>query len=169
MSETKRTLCFSKTSSNRPLCYKMVTDDKGVTSVPLVYKGGKETTIRIPWLPQTYTCHTFTVYHIIAFAASGAFTSGSGKIVSQTDGGTEIVFKLKVESGPAVFEISVNSSTPCAAEDEDPGVKCSVAVNQVGVTPKMKKSITVPRIETTHSPKKILISFDADCKLVSIT
>lgn len=169
MSETKRTLCFSKTASNRPLCYKMATGDQGITSAPLIYKGGKETTIRVPWLPQSYTCHTYNYYHVIAFTASGTFTAGSGRILSQTDGGTEVVFKIKVEAGPATFEISASSSTPCAATQEDPGVKCNVFVNQVGTTPQMKKSIAVPRIETTGTPKKILVKFDAACKLVSIT
>lgn len=162
-------LCFSKSrKSNHPLCFKRGSGE-GASSFPLIFKGGAEAVIRVPWGPQSYTCHTYDAYHDIAFQANGRFANGTGTIVSQTDGGTEIVFRIKVSSGPAVFEISANSSTPCTATSEDPGVKCSVLANQTGAAPKMKKSISVPRIETTPSPSVTRVNFNASCKLVSIT
>ena len=101
-------LCYKKGGS--ALAYK-----KGGSA--LVYKSepSGDVTVRVPWSPQSYTCHTYAAYHEITFVCSGRFTSGSGSIVSQVNGGTEVVFTLRITQGPAVFAVSTGISTPCSA------------------------------------------------------
>ena len=155
------------------LCYK-----KGGTALAykkggsaLVYKSepSGDVTVRVPWSPQSYVCHTYDQYHEIAFVCSGRFTSGSGSIVSQVNGGTEVIFTLKITQGPAVFAVSTGISTPCSATEEDPGATCDILANQRGVTPMVKRSISAPRSESGKSATVTNISFNSSKKLTSIS
>lgn len=140
-------------------------------STPLVYKGlsAQTATIRVPWSPQSYVCNTYSVYHEISFVCSGFFSSGAGSVVSQSSDGTETVFKVKVTSGPAVFTLSVASSTPCSATQEDPGVSCRVLAAQRNASPKSKSAVSAPRSESGASPALVSVSFDANGKLTGVT
>ena len=137
----------------------------------LVYKSepSGDVTVRVPWSPQSYTCHTFNVYHEIAFVCSGRFTSGSGSIVSQVSGGTEVVFTLRITQGPAVFAVSTGISTPCSATEEDPGATCDILANQRGVTPKVKRGVSAPRSESDKSATVTNINFNSSKKLTGIS
>jgi len=137
----------------------------------LVFKAEQvgDVTVRVPWTPQSYTCNTFSTYHEITFSATGSFTQGAGSIVSQTNGGTEVVFTLRVTQGPAVFSISTACSTPCTAHEEDPGVTCNVFANQRGAAPKVKSGVSAPRSESGSSPTVTNVNFDAFRKLTGIT
>ena len=155
------------------LCYK-----KGGTALAykkggsaLVYKSESsgDVTVRVPWSPQSYVCHTYDQYHEIAFVCSGRFTSGSGSIVSQVSGGTEVVFTLRITKGPAVFAVSTGISTPCSATEEDPGATCDILANQRGVTPKVKRGISAPRSESGKSATVTIINFNSSKKLTSIS
>lgn len=155
-------LCYKKGGS--ALAYK-----KGGSA--LVYKSepSGDVTVRVPWSPQSYTCHTYDQYHEIAFVCSGRFTSGSGSIVSQVSGGTEVVFTLRITQGPAVFAVSTGISTPCSATDEDPGATCDILANQRGVTPKVKRGVTAPRSESGKSATVTNINFNSSKKLTDIS
>ena len=155
------------------LCYK-----KGGTALAykkggsaLVYKSepSGDVTVRVPWSPQSYVCHTYDQYHEIAFVCSGRFTSGSGSIVSQVSGGTEVVFTLRITKGPAVFAVSTGISTPCSATEEDPGATCDILANQRGVTPKVKRGVSAPRSESGKSATVTIINFNSSKKLTSIS
>lgn len=155
------------------LCYK-----KGGTALAykkggsaLVYKSepSGDVTVRVPWSPQSYVCHTYDQYHEIAFVCSGRFTSGSGSIVSQVSGGTEVVFTLRITQGPAVFAVSTGISTPCSATEEDPGATCDILANQRGVTPKVKRGVPAPRSESGKSATVTNIIFNSSKKLTSIS
>lgn len=155
------------------LCYK-----KGGTALAykkggsaLVYKSepSGDVTVRVPWSPQSYVCHTYDQYHEIAFACSGRFTSGSGSIVSRVSGGTEVVFTLRITQGPAVFAVSTGISTPCSATEEDPGATCDILANQRGVTPKVKRGVSAPRSESGKSATVTNIIFNSSKKLTSIS
>ena len=158
----KGDLCYK--SGGNALCYK-----GGGTA--LVYKGqaSPTATIRVPWGPQSYVCNTYDTYHEISFSCSGAFASGSGSIVSQSSDGTETVFKVKVSEGPAVFALSVSTSTPCGAKEEDPGATCRVLAAQRDASPKAKSSVSAPRTESGSSPTVVSVSFDADGKLTGVS
>lgn len=155
-------LCYKKGGS--ALAYK-----KGGSA--LVYKSepSGDVTVRVPWSPQSYVCHTYDQYHEIAFVCSGRFTSGSGSIVSQVSGGTEVVFTLRITQGPAVFAVSTGISTPCSATEEDPGATCDILANQRGVTPKVKRGILAPRSESGKSATVTNINFNSSKKLTSIS
>ena len=114
-------------------------------------------------------CRAFGKYHEIAFACSGLFTSGSGSIVSQVSGGTEVVFTLRITQGPAVFAVSTGISTPCSATYEDPGATCDILANQRGVTPMVKRGISAPRSESGKSATVTNIIFNSSKKLTSIS
>ena len=155
------------------LCYK-----KGGTALAykkggsaLVYKSepSGDVTVRVPWSPQSYVCHTYDQYHEIAFVCSGRFTSGSGSIVSQVNGGTEVIFTLRITQGPAVFAVSTGISTPCSATEEDPGATCDILANQRGVTPKVKRGVPAPRSESGKSATVTNINFNSSKKLTSIS
>lgn len=155
------------------LCYK-----KGGTALAykkggsaLVYKSepSGDVTVRVPWSPQSYVCHTYDQYHEIAFVCSGRFTSGSGSIVSQVNGGTEVIFTLRITQGPAVFAVSTGISTPCSATEEDPGATCDILANQRGVTPKVKRGVSAPRSESGKSATVTIINFNSSKKLTSIS
>ena len=155
------------------LCYK-----KGGTALAykkggsaLVYKSepSGDVTVRVPWSPQSYVCHTYDQYHEIAFVCSGRFTSGSGSIVSQVNGGTEVIFTLRITQGPAVFAVSTGISTPCSATEEDPGATCDILANQRGVTPKVKRGSSAPRAESGKSATVTNINFNSSKKLTSIS
>ena len=155
------------------LCYK-----KGGTALAykkggsaLVYKSESsgDVTVRVPWSPQSYVCHTYDQYHEIAFVCSGRFTSGSGSIVSQVNGGTEVIFTLRITQGPAVFAVSTGISTPCSATEEDPGATCDILANQRGVTPKVKRGVPAPRSESGKSATVTNIIFNSSKKLTSIS
>ena len=155
------------------LCY-----EKGGTALvynkgdsALVYKSepSGDVTVRVPWSPQSYVCREFGQYHEIAFACSGLFTSGSGSIVSQVSGGTEVVFTLRITKGPAVFTVSTGISTPCSAAEEDPGATCDILANQRGVTPKVKRGVPAPRSESGKSATVTNIIFNSSKKLTSIS
>lgn len=137
----------------------------------LIYKSepSDDVTVRVPWSPQSYTCHTYDQYHEIAFACSGCFMSGSGSIVSQVSGGTEVVFTLRITQGPAVFAVSTGISTPCSATEEDPGVTCDILANQRGVTPKVKRGVSAPRSESGKSATVTNINFNSSKKLTGIS
>lgn len=137
----------------------------------LVYKAApsKTATIRVPWTPQSYVCNTYSAYHEISFSCSGAFSSGAGSILSKSDGGTETVFKVMVSQGPAVFTVSVSTSTECSAASEDPGVTCRVFAAQAGVTPMVRKTVPAPRAESGSAPTAVRVSFDASGKLTGIS
>lgn len=155
-------LCYKKGDS--ALAYK-----KGGSA--LVYKSepSGDVTVRVPWSPQSYTCHTYDQYHEIAFACSGRFTSGSGSIVSQVSGGTEVVFTLCITQGPAVFAVSTGISTPCSATEEDPSATCDILANQRGVTPKVKRGVSAPRTESGKSATVTNINFNSSKKLTGIS
>ena len=155
-------LCYEK--GGTALAYK-----KGGSA--LVYKSepSGDVTVRVPWSPQSYVCHTYDQYHEIAFVCSGRFTSGSGSIVSQVSGGTEVVFTLRITKGPAVFAVSTGISTPCSATEEDPGATCDILANQRGVTPKVKRGISAPRSESGKSATVTNINFNSSKKLTSIS
>lgn len=155
------------------LCYK-----KGGTALAykkggsaLVYKSepSGDVTVRVPWSPQSYVCHTYDQYHEIAFVCSGRFTSGSGSIVSQVSGGTEVVFTLRITQGPAVFAVSTGISTPCSATEEDPGATCDILANQRSVTPMVKRGVSAPRSESGKSATVTNIIFNSSKKLTSIS
>ena len=155
-------LCYEK--GGTALAYK-----KGGSA--LVYKSepSGDVTVRVPWSPQSYVCHTYDQYHEIAFVCSGRFTSGSGSIVSQVNGGTEVIFTLRITQGPAVFAVSTGISTPCSATEEDPGATCDILANQRGVTPKVKRGISAPRSESGKSATVTNINFNSSKKLTSIS
>lgn len=155
-------LCYKKGGS--ALAYK-----KGGSALVYKSKPSGDVTVRVPWSPQSYTCHTYDQYHEITFACSGSFTSGSGSIVSQVNGGTEIVFTLRVTQGPAVFAVSTGISTPCSATEEDPGATCDILANQRGVTPKVKRGVSAPRSESGKSATVTNINFDSSKKLTGIS
>lgn len=154
-------LCYKH--GGTALCYK-----HGGTA--LIYKALQpgDVTVRVPWTPQDYVCNYQGVYHVITFTATGSFVQGAGTILSQTSGGTEVVFTLRVTQGPAVFRVLTSSSTPCRGTYEDPGVTCRVLANQRGVTPKVKTGVAAPRVETGASAAATDISFDINRKLTGI-
>lgn len=137
----------------------------------LIYKSepSGDVTVRVPWSPQSYVCREFGRYHEITFACSGLFTSGSGSVVSQVSGGTEVVFTLRITQGPAVFAVSTGISTPCSATYEDPGATCDILANQRGVTPKVKRGVPAPRSESGKSATVTNIIFNSSKKLTSIS
>lgn len=155
-------LCYK--SGGNALCF------KGGGSA-LVYKGqsAPPATIRVPWGPQSYVCSTYDTYHEISFNCSGSFVSGAGSVLSQSSDGTETVFKVKVTQGPAVFAVSVGTSTPCSAAEEDPGAKCRVLAAQRNAAPKAKSNVSAPRSESGASPTVVRVSFDSDGKLTGIS
>lgn len=160
----KGDLCYKKGGNS--LCFK-----SGGSA--LVYKidpsaRPTEAVVRVPWTPQSYVCNTYDTYHEITFSCTGSFTDGSGEIVSQTNGGTETVFKLRITEGPAVFTISVSDSTPCTATDEDPGATCRVLVSQRGVAPIALSGVSVPRTDGGAKPNIIDVSFDEARKLTGV-
>ncbi len=157
----KGDLCYKK--GGNALCFKHLGSS-------LVHKGeaSAEATVRVPWSPQSYVCSTYNEYHEISFSCSGSFTEGAGSIVEQTGSGTETVFKLKISDKPAVFEISVSTSTPCTAKEEDPGATCRVFVSQRGVTPRSKSGVSAPRAESGGSPTTVRVSFDSAGKLTGV-
>ena len=155
-------LCYKK--GDTALAYK-----KGGSALVYKSKPSGDVTVRVPWSPQSYTCHTYDQYHEIKFACSGSFTSGSGSIVSQVNGGTEVVFTLRITQGPAVFAVSTGISTPCSATEEDPGATCDILANQRGVTPKVKRGVSAPRSESDKSATVTNINFDSSKKLTDIS
>ena len=155
-------LCYKK--GGTALAYK-----KGGSALVFKSEPSGDVTVRVPWSPQSYVCHTYDQYHEIAFVCSGRFTSGSGSIVSQVSGGTEVVFTLRITKGPAVFAVSTGISTPCSATEEDPGATCDILANQRGVTPMVKRGISAPRSESGKSATVTNIIFNSSKKLTSIS
>ena len=155
-------LCYKK--GDTALAYK-----KGGSALVYKSESSGDVTVRVPWSPQSYVCHTYDQYHEIAFACSGLFTSGSCSIVSQVSGGTEVVFTLRITKGPAVFAVSTGISTPCSATYEDPGATCDILANQRGVTPMVKRGISAPRSESGKSATVTNIIFNSSKKLTSIS
>ena len=87
----------------------------------LVFKGcPRPITIRVPWGPQSYVCHTYSMYHELTMTISGEWLLGSGEIVEQITGGTETVFKIKPTKLPAQFAVVASGRSPCSAATEDP-------------------------------------------------
>ena len=82
----------------------------------LVFKGSpRPITIRVPWGPQAYVCHTYSVYHELEMTVTGGWLSGGGEIIEETHGGTESVFKVKPVALPAQFAVAASGRSPCAA------------------------------------------------------
>lgn len=162
MSDDKGLLCHKR--GGGALCYKRG-DGR------LVYKGEVpgEVTVRVMWSSNSYTCRMFSVDHQIRFVCTGEFTSGRGRVILHADRATETVFVLRIEHGPATFEVQASCSSPCTDKTEDPGVTCYVVASQRNATPGSKSGMSAPRTETGAAPGLAYVNFGSDGKLTGIS
>ena len=150
-------LCYSATD-NTSLIYKVIPKEKEIGN----------TTIRIPWTPQSYVCETYHVYHELTFNCSGRFTSGSGTATGNTNttgsSSVEMVITLSNVSANAVFTINVSYNTPCSAQDTAP-VQCDTFVTQQGGPTLALQGNSVAK---SSSSTAIRISFNGDGVLTGV-